>query len=158
MKTAIIYASTHGTTEKVAQMIATKLGSDSCTLIDIKKTPKINLSDYDQLVIGASIHAGNIQSGMRNFLRQNTVSILEKRVGLFLCYMNEPELENQIKRVFPEIIRKHALSVKGVGGEFLIEKMNFFHRFIVRKISGITVTTSNIKENEIDEFVAQMHR
>jgi menaquinone-dependent protoporphyrinogen oxidase len=156
MKTAIIYTTTHGTTEKVAQMIVAKLGSDSCTLIDIKKTPKINLSDYDQLVIGASIHAGNIQSGMRNFLKQNTVSILEKRVGLFLCYMNDPELENQMERVFPEVIRKHALSVQGVGGEFLFEKMNFFQRFIVHKISGIKETTSNIKENIVDQLVKEI--
>jgi menaquinone-dependent protoporphyrinogen oxidase len=156
MKTAIIYATTHGTTKKIAQMIAAKLGSDSCTLIDIKRTPKVNLTDYDQLVIGASIHAGNIQSDMRNFLKKNTVSLLEKRVGLFLCYMNDLELENQIARVFPEILRKHALSVKGVGGEFLFEEMNFFHRFIVRKISKINETTSNIKEDKIDEFISEI--
>ncbi|MEI6347212.1 MAG: flavodoxin domain-containing protein [Bacteroidota bacterium] len=156
MKTAIIFATTHGTTKKVAQMIAVKLGSDSCTLINIKETPKIDLSNYNQLVIGASIHAGNIQSSMREFIKQNTVSILEKRVGLFLCYMNEPELGNQIERAFPEVIRKQALSVQGVGGEFLFEKMNFFQRFIVHKISGIKETTSNIKEKTVDQLVKEI--
>jgi len=156
MKTAIIFATTHGTSEKVANMISLKLGQENCTLINIKKSPKIDLSGYGQFVIGGSIHAGNIQSSIRNFIKQNTSSILEKRVALYLCYMNEPDFDSQIERAFPENIRNHALSIKGVGGEFVIEKMNFMQRFLVRKISGVTESTSKINETNIDQLVLEL--
>jgi menaquinone-dependent protoporphyrinogen oxidase len=45
MKTAIIYTSKHGTTEKVAQMIAERLTGTQVSSIDLKKDNRLNY-DY----------------------------------------------------------------------------------------------------------------
>ncbi|HOZ15992.1 MAG TPA: flavodoxin domain-containing protein [Tenuifilaceae bacterium] len=154
MKTAIVYATSHGTTEKVANIIASKLGNT--TLINLKKSGHIDLTQYQQVIIGGSIHAGGIQRKVREFCQRNMVQLLQMRVGLFICAMNEPEFDNELKMSFPELLRNHAISKKVVGGEFIIEKMNFIEKFLVKKISGVSQTISKIDENRVVELVSEL--
>jgi len=154
MKTVIVYATSHGTTEKVANIIASKLGN--ATLINLKKGGHIDLTQYQQVIIGGSIHAGGIQRKVREFCQRNMVQLLQMRVGLFICAMNEPEFDNELKMSFPELLRNHAISKKVVGGEFIIEKMNFIEKFLVKKISGVSQTISKIDENRVVELVSEL--
>lgn len=154
MKTAIIYATSHGTTEKVCKTIAAKI--DQSDLIDLKKTGPIDLSSYGQAIIGGSIHAGRIQKRVQSFCQNNRDRMLQMRIGLFICAMNEAEFEKELNLAFPEWIRNHAISKKVTGGEFLFEKMNFIERFLIKKISGISQSVSNIDYSKIDELVAEM--
>jgi menaquinone-dependent protoporphyrinogen oxidase len=158
MKTAIIYATTHGTAEKVAQRIQAELGVSSSQLFNLKASKIIDLSQFEQVVIGGSIHAGQVQSRVRDFCKRNMVDLLQKRVALFICAMNEPEFETEFNSAFPELLRKHAISCKVVGGEFLLEKMNFIERFIVRKVSGVSQTVSKIDENKILSLVEELNK
>ncbi len=156
MKTAIIYATTHGTTEKVAQQIEKQLGNSQ--LFNLKQIKNIDLSQFDQVVIGGSIHAGQIQSRVKNFCKLNMVDLLQKRVALYVCGMNEPEFETELSNAYPELLRKHAITSKVVGGEFLVDKMNFIERFLVRKISGVSQTVSKIDEGKVSELVHELSR
>ena len=153
MKTAIIYASSHGTSEKVARQIQDGLGADSASLINLKETKAVDLSQYDTLIIGGSIHAGQMQGRVKRFCKNNMVDLLQKRVGLFMVGMNEPEFENEFNNAFPLLIRNHAITLKCVGGEFLFEKMNFFEKMIVKKVSGISHNVSKIDDEKIAELV-----
>lgn len=155
MKTAIIFATSHGTTEKVAQQIQSELGNNS-QLINLKEVKTVDLSQFDQVIIGGSIHAGAMKGQVRDFCKKNLVDLLQKRVGLFMCGMNEPDFETEFNNAFPELLRKHAITSKCVGGEFLIEKMNFFERFIVRKISGASQSVSKIDGTKVKELVDEM--
>ncbi len=154
MKTAIIFATTHGTTEKVAQQIEKQL--DNAHLYNLKQTKNIDLSQFDQVVIGGSIHAGQVQSRVKNFCKQNMVDLLQKRVALYLCGMNEPDYETEMNNAYPELLRKHAITSKVVGGEFLFDRMNFVERFLVRKISGVSQTVSKIDDNKVSELVSEL--
>jgi menaquinone-dependent protoporphyrinogen oxidase len=59
MKTAIIYASKHGTTEKVAQAIADKLKKTTdVELFSLKKNPNPKISEFDMIILGSPIYAG----------------------------------------------------------------------------------------------------
>lgn len=156
MKTAIIYATTHGTTEKVAQQIEKQLGN--AQLYNLKQTKNIDLSQFDQVVIGGSIHAGQIQSSVKNYCKQNMVDLLQKRLALYLCGMNEPDYETELSNAYPELLRKHAITSKVVGGEFLFDRMNFIEKFLVKKISGVSQTVSKIDEGKIVEFVDQIKK
>jgi len=153
MKTAIIYASSHGTTEKVAKQIQHGLGIERTQLINLKTTKTLDLSLFDTLVIGGSIHAGQMQSKVKRFCKKNMVDLLQKRVGLFMVGMNEPQFETEFNKAFPELLRKHAITSKCVGGEFLFEKMNFIEKLIVKKVSGISHNVSKIDDSKISELV-----
>lgn len=157
MKTAIIYASSHGTTEKVAKQIHLGLGADSTCLINLKATRTVDLSMFDTLIIGGSIHAGQMQGRVKTFCKKNMVDLLQKRVGLFMVGMSEPEFENEFNNAFPELLRNHAITSKCVGGEFLFEKMNFLEKLIVKKVSGITQNISKIDDNKIAELVKEIN-
>jgi menaquinone-dependent protoporphyrinogen oxidase len=158
MKTAIIYSTNHGTTEKVANLIQRELEIQSVTLYNLKLSKKIDLSQFDQVIIGGSIHAGAIQGRVKEFCKKNMVTLLQKRVALFLCGMNEPEFENEFSNAFPELLRKHALSCKVVGGEFVFEKMNFIERLIVKKVSGINQSISKIDSEKVKDLVADLQK
>lgn len=157
MKTAIIYASSHGTTAKVAAQIQNGLQAEHTRLINLKETQAVDLSLFDTVIIGGSVHAGQMQGRVKKFCKKNLLDLLQKRVGLFMVGMNEPEFENEFNNAFPELLRKHAIVSKCVGGEFLFEKMNFFEKLIVKKVSGITQNISKIDENKIAELVCEVN-
>ncbi len=150
MKTAIIYATSHGTTEKVANLIMKGLNSTDVSLINLKEGKTIDLSLYDTIIVGGSIHAGSIQGSVIEFCKKNLVELLQKRVALYVCAMNEPEFETELKNAFPELLYNHAVSKQVVGGEFLFDKMNFIEKMLVRNISGIKETTSKINYPKIE--------
>ncbi len=155
MKTAIIYASTHGTTERVAMQIRDALG-ESAHLFNLKSSINIDLNGYNQVVVGGSIHAGQIQGRVKKFCKQNMVALLQKRVALFICGMNEPQFEAELTGAFPELLRRHAFSARALGGEFCIEKMNFFEKLIVRKVSGVSQSVSKLNQPQIDELIRDL--
>jgi menaquinone-dependent protoporphyrinogen oxidase len=158
MKTAIIFASKHGTTAKVAHMIKNGLLYEQTDLINLKLYSKIDLSNYDSVIIGGSIHAGKIQNSVSNFCKSNTVALMGKKLGLFLCCMDNELGQNQFNTAFPELLRLHALSKKVVGGEFLFEKMNFIERIIVKKIAKVNSSVSKIDEQKIKELSEEMRK
>ena len=154
MKTAVIYASSHGTTEKVATQIANELPNTD--IINLKKQSKIDLDMYTHIVIGGSIHAGKIQNEVKTFCQNNMIKLLEKHIGLFICAMNEPDYDTELKNAFPELLMNHAKTKKVVGGEFLLEKMNFIEKFLVKKIAGVTESQSKINNEKIHELIAEI--
>jgi len=157
MKTAIVYVSKHGTTEKTAQKIQEGLGKSTTQLFDLKKSSSLDLSQFDQIIIGGSIHAGMIQNRIKDFCNKNSVHLLEKRLGLFISCFYEGEIaQTQLEKAFPEILRKHAISCKVMGGEMLLEQMNFFEKLIVKKVAGVTQTDSKIKHENIEAFINEM--
>ncbi len=155
MNTIIVYASTHGTTEKVAKIISEKLEGEN-TLVNLKKNKNIDLNPYEQIIIGGSIHAGMLQKRVRKFCEKNMSILLQKRVGLFISCMDDNKAPEQFERAFPITLRSHALSCKTTGGEFRMDKMNFIERAIVKKVAGVTESVNNIKNDQIDEFVKEL--
>ena len=154
MKTAIIYATSHGTTEKVAIQIKNGLDSDNVQLFNLKQNKKVDLSSFEQVLIGGSIHAGQIQGSVKAFCSKNMVELLQKRVVLFVCGMNKPQFETELNNAYPELLRKHAVCSVVVGGEFLIGKMNFFEKLIVRKVSKVTKDVSSIDDAKVKELIS----
>lgn len=152
MNTAIIYATTHGTTEKVALKIKELAGSENTFLFNLKDGLPFDLDVFDKIIIGGSIHAGMIQKRVKDFCKQHTLELLQKPLGLYLCGMNEPEYEVQMAKNFPEILRRHATAMDTLGGEFLFDKMNFFQKLIVKKVSGISESVHKLNDEKIQNF------
>lgn len=153
MKTLLVYSSWHGTTELVAKKIADGLQSTDCTTVSLKKMPKIDLNDYERIILGSSIHAGNISGSMKKFIKVNILFFMQKELGLFICCMDPRREQEQFEYAYPEILRNHAKASAIMGGEFKMEKMNFFEKLIIKKVSGVTQSQSKINYKEIDKFI-----
>jgi len=157
MKTAIVYASKHGTTQKVAEIIKSKLLNDEVELFNLAEKPKVEFRRFDRILIGSSVYAGAIQPKARKFVEQNMIDLLQKEVAIFVCCMFFDKAYEQIEKGFPEAIRKHARSIKHLGGEFCFDEMNAIERFLVKKIAGASESVSKIDQKTIEEFVNEIN-
>ncbi len=156
MKTAIIYVSHHGTTEKVATMLK-GMAKEETDVIDLKKARNLDLNSYDKIIVGGSIHAGKVQSRLQKFCKENETILTSKPLGLFLSCMEENEKANaQFEMAFPQSLRSHAISSKLTGGEILFERMNFLEKFMMKRIAKTTESVYKIKEDQIKALAADM--
>jgi len=72
----------------------------------------------------------------------------------------EPDLEKQeleIKNSFPAFTYERAIVKKFMGGEILLEKMNFFEKMAIKKVAKISQSESNINYKAIDEFIEKLN-
>ncbi|NIM16082.1 MAG: flavodoxin [Candidatus Aminicenantes bacterium] len=157
MSTLIAYATTHGCTEKAAQMLE-QLLNDEVSLVNLKKRFRSDLSSFDTIIIGGSIHAGQIQGKVKRFYQEHLDTLKQKRLGLFLCCMEEGETAHkQFDEAFPAELRNHAAVTGLFGGAFDFDKMNFLQKSIVKKAAGINQSVSKIKEDNIHQFAALLN-
>ncbi|MCL2074001.1 MAG: flavodoxin domain-containing protein [Marinilabiliaceae bacterium] len=157
MKTAIIYATKHGTTENVASNIADKLSSaHEVELISLRKISKPTLSDFEIVILGTPIYAGKASKKMKSFCKAYETILLKKKIGLYVCGMHpsREKQETELKEAYPEHLLNNASAIGFMGGEFLFEKMNLFERLIIKKIAKTNISVHWINFKEIDNFVS----
>ena len=158
MKSLIVYCSSHGTTEKVVRLLSENLVGEVVS-VDLKRDKTaIDLAAYDAVIIGGSIHAGMIQRSIKKFIQTFQDELVEKELGLFLVCMREGELAVQeFNNAFPHDLRKNSVALGLFGGEFLVSKMNFFERQVVKKVDGITTDQSKLDLEAILEFASRFN-
>lgn len=157
MSTLILYMTSHGCTEKAAQKLE-QLLNDDVQSVNLKKRPPRDLSLFDTIIIGGSIHAGQIQRKVKQFCQDHLDTLKQKRLGLFLCCMEEGETaQKQFDEAFPAELRDHAAVTGLFGGEFDFNRMNFLQRAIVKKVAKITESVSKIKEDHIRQFAETLN-
>ncbi len=90
MKILIVFASSHGTTEKAARILCDFLEGD-VEILDFNLNAHPDLTCYDGIIIGASIHGGLVSRKEKKFISKNIDMLASKKIGLFLCCMREGE-------------------------------------------------------------------
>lgn len=158
MKTLIAYASKHGCTERCARILAEKLQGE-VELHNLKESRDIELGKYDKIVIGGSIYIGKIQKEVTNFCSNRLGQLKEKKVGLFICGMQEEGvIEKELQDSFPGELYSSAVVKDFFGGEFIFKKLNFFECLIVKKVSKIEEDVSTVSEEKIARFAEEMNK
>ena len=156
MKTVIIYASKHGCTEMSAEKVKDLLDGD-VEVVPVKMARKHDLNSFDRIIIGGSIHAGMLQGAIKKFCQSNLKRLLTKKVGLFLCCMEEGDKAwEQFNNGYPEKLRNHATAKGLFGGAFNFERMNAIEKAIIKKISGTDKSISKVSDDAIKTFVKEM--
>lgn len=159
MRTAILYVSKHGTTEKVARLIADKLeGASEVELVSLKENVNPDISGFETVILGSSVYAGSISKKMKAFCKVNESALLRKNIGLFVCGMHpdKEEREKELKEAYPDALREKAVATGFLGGEFLFEQMNFVERLVIWKIAKIKRTLHRIDQDAIHDFVKKL--
>jgi len=159
LKTAIVYTSKYGTTEKVAASIAEKLKETSeVELFSLKKCLNPDISGFDTVIIGTPIYAGQASQKIKTFCDTNQTALLQKETGLFVCGMepNNEKRTQELKDAYPEVLLQKAKAASFLGGAFIFEKMNFFERMIIKKIAKTTTSVEQIEWKTVDEFVNKL--
>jgi menaquinone-dependent protoporphyrinogen oxidase len=162
MSILIAYATQYGCTAKCANMLSENLKGDdssiSVSVVDLGSKQKIALNDYDTVIIGGPITAGKINTKVKKFCAGNLSELVKKKIGLFICGAAVEEAQKELSDNFPQGLLDVAV-VKGYFGyEFSLEKMNFAMRALIKKISKIDKSVSNIIEDNIKDFAASMKK
>lgn len=156
MKTAMIYASKHGCTDKCAHTLANELNNNAA-LINLDVSTEVNLDEFNTVIIGGSIHAGSMNRKIKKFIDKNIEMLQSKKTGLFICCMEEGEkAQEQFQNAYPESIRNKAIAHGFFGGEFNFGQMNFFEKAIIQKIAKTDQNVSKINDNNIKEFAQKI--
>ena len=157
MKTAIVFMSKHGTTEKVVNIITEHLVHQDYEVFNLRNIRTPDIREFDFVIIGGSIHTGTVQNRVKQFCINNTDTLLTKKVGLFLCCMEVGEkATEQFNNAFPAELRKHAFYTGLMGGECLTDKMNFFERNLVRMVIGGPEKYPKLNNNAITTLLKEL--
>jgi len=158
MKTAIIYMSSHGTVTKIVKQLASQL-SGEIQLYNVRENKQVDIEHSDRVIIGGSIHGGKIQNGIRQFCEENQNNLVTKELGLFICCFYEgPKAIQQLKDAYPTMLHKHAKAETIMGGEFRLQKLNPFERFLVKRIAKTTSDIDKLDRQAFQNFVSAMEK
>ncbi len=149
MKTIILYATKYnGTTKLVTQL--SSLINGEVTLLNLKNNMSVDLSSFDNIIIGGSVYAGMIRKEVKSFIERNLETIKAKNYGLFICGMNkEEELKKQLDDVFDSILVNGASATAYLGGRFDFTQLNFLEKIIIKKVSGVKESTEKVYEDQM---------
>lgn len=158
MKTIIIYATTHGCTEKTALQLKHYL-ADDVTLVNLNNQKTADIASYDRVIIGGSIHAGQIQKRVKTFCKKYLSDLKSSELGLFICCMEEgATAQQQLLNAYPEELLREAKTTAVFGGEFDFNKMNFFQKWVVKKVAKVDQNVSKMDNKAISHFSEKMER
>ena len=158
MKNLIVYSSKHGGTETIARKISSLL-KDKSDLYNLNEKQKINLDEYQNIILGGSIYAGRLRKDLISFSEKNLQKLLTKNTALFISCMRDGEIaQEQIKNNYPEELYNHSKVKDYLGGEYNFDKLNFLEKMVVKKIAGVKENRKMYLNNKISEFAAEVNK
>lgn len=158
-RVAICYGTRYGTTTGIVEEMA-KAAQDAGATVDVVNLKKEKLpslvSDYDLIVIGSGIAAGQWTKETLKFMEQNTEDLSRRKVALFVvcgdagdparCGDAQTTYLDKIAEKYPEIT---PVSTGLFGGVFEFKKYNF----VVRKLVQSIVRKSMPEGQELPEVI-----
>lgn len=131
MKILIAYASNNSTTEKCATILAEKLPDSH--IVDLTKS-KIDISNYDTIIIGSCIRFNNIHNAVIDFIKANLDLLLKKNTAIYLC-CGFPEKANQyLLHNFPKKLLNKSVSIQCFGGRLKVKPYKLYDQLIMKTV------------------------
>jgi len=156
MGTLIVFMSKHGCAEKAARIIGENISDSVVSVIDLKSRADIDLSRYDTVIIGGSIYLGSLQRGLRKFCDKYLPQLLTKRIGLFICCMNQDEAAlRHFEAVFDGALRARAVAAGIFGGELDFGRLSVLEKGVIGQAVSITESVSRFDEAAVRDFAAK---
>ncbi len=155
--TLIVFASEHGTVEKCAKELFHQI-EGKVDLCDLNKRMLIpDLTRYDTVIIGGSIHLGKIQSVVKDFCINNLDVLVDKHLGLFInCLYSGSKAQKQLNSAFPSQLNEKAVVRDFFGGEINESKLNYFERIITKQIIKQDKLIVKLSKEKITRFVEKL--
>ena len=158
--TIIVYASRHGTTAEYAKEMLKLLDGnvDLCSL-DERANSMPDMSFYDTIVIGGSIHYGKNSKLVVSFVKNNIELLNSRRLGLFVTsyYEGEKALQ-QLSNAYPKELLEKAIVADYFDGELLFQKLNVFEKMVAKVVLKAEEMHSVIIKSKVIEFAEKLNQ
>tara|TARA_B100000963_G_scaffold320919_1_gene303815 strand:- start:296 stop:817 length:522 start_codon:yes stop_codon:yes gene_type:complete len=145
MKSLLIYSSTDGQTKKVCEVIKNNfINKEFIEIYSLEDAFNLNINNYDQIVLGASIRYGNYKSSLFKFIKNN-VKVLEIKNNAFFSVnvvarkkeKNTPDTNPYIKK-FLKKTNWRPKKIEVFAGKVDYPNYNLFNKLVIRFIMFIT--------------------
>jgi menaquinone-dependent protoporphyrinogen oxidase len=169
----IVYGTTEGHTAKIARAMRGALeqqGIDVTTASADVMNPQP--SQYDGVIVAASIHGGRYQKGVRRWVREHAAE-LSSRPSAFVSVslgvlQHDPKVDAELAAIAARFAVETGWTpprTRQVAGALLYRQYNFFIRWVMRRIAakagGDTDTSKDYVYTDWDdvrEFAGQFGR
>ena len=153
MKSAlIIYSTTDGQTLEICKRILSNLHvDDTSKIVHISKAKEHDLTQFDKIIIGASIRYGKHKPELYKFIEENS-SLLENKDSAFFSVnvvarkpeKNTPET-NPYMQKFLSLSTWKPKRLAVFAGKIDYPKYGFIDKYMIRLIMWITKGPTDIK-------------
>jgi menaquinone-dependent protoporphyrinogen IX oxidase len=122
-KTLIVYATRGGTTEEYAKAISSVLADEfkmQADLVNLKKARNPDLTQYQNIIVGAGIKMFKMHKEGAKFLEKNNFG--EKSVGIFLSSLmpRDEAIKKYVDAILQKNITLTPIAVEVFGGRMRI--------------------------------------
>ena len=168
--TLIIFSSTDGQTLKICQrMMKFEKNKIDSQIVSISEAKKIDISQFQRIIIGASIRYGKHKPDLYEFIESNLDEISKKENAFFSVNVvarkpekNMPETNPYMKKFLLKTPWKPKL-LNVFAGKIDYPKYNFIDKHMIRFIMWMTKGPTNIKNtyeftdwDKVDDFAKKV--
>lgn len=155
MKTLVIFGSRRGTTKKCAEIMQ-ETCKNECTLLDVKSKRKLNISEFERIIIGANAFSGKLNPLVRKYVRKNISILLKKELFLFICCgsTEKETVDALFLSCYPLEIINHAKLKENFGGCLKFHEESYIIRTILKKMGKQDYDTVSNKESIVQWMVS----
>ena len=169
-KFLIIYSTTDGHTKTICERIKNFLTDGNLVeLLSLEDAKKVDLSNFEKIIIGASIRYGKHSKELYKFINLNKNILDQKKCAFFSVNVVARKLEKNTAETNPYINKFLKISkwrpnkIKVFAGKVDYPNYNFFDRYIIKFIMFITngpTDTSQSYEftdwSKVDDFSKEL--
>ena len=154
MKSLIIYSTTDGQTKKICEVIRENFNNkEFVEILPLEDAFHLNINNYDQIILGASIRYGNYKSNLFKFIKYN-IKILETKKNAFFSVnvvarkneKNTPDTNPYIKK-FLKKTNWRPKKIEVFAGKVDYPNYNLFNKLVIRLIMFITKGPTDISHS-----------
>ncbi|WP_022941545.1 menaquinone-dependent protoporphyrinogen IX dehydrogenase [Psychromonas hadalis] len=163
VKTLVLYSSVDGQTLKILNHINESVVGE-LTMFDIDNNPDIDFSQYDKVLVGASIRYGNFRKNLLDYVNQHKAQLDLLPSAFFLVCLTARKAEKSNPNSNAYMAKFEQLSqwqprLKGVfAGALLYSRYNWWQtlliQFIMKMTGGSTDTSQDIELTDWDKVSA----
>ena len=166
----LIYSSTDGHTKTICNRITKFLNKDGFSkVVSLEEATKINLSEFNKIIIGASIRYGKHSKELYKFVNTNK-NILDNKQGTFFSVnvvarkleKNTPETNPYIKK-FLKISNWRPKKIGVFAGRVDYPNYDFLDKYVIKFIMFLTNGPTDTSQSyeftdwlKVDEFAKEL--
>ena len=165
----LIFSSVDGHTKKICNRIKSSLEDSVTTLIDLNEVSNINIEEYDQIIIGASIRYGKHRPELYKFIENNHHLLESKKSAFFTVNIvarkpekNSPETNPYMKK-FLKLSKWKPDTLEVFAGRLEYPKYGLIDKYTIRFIMWITNGPTDVNGTfeftdweKVDEFAKKI--
>ena len=169
-KFLIIYSTTDGHTKKICQRIKSFLiDGNLVELLSLEDSKKVNLSDFEVIIIGASIRYGKHSKELYKFINLNKNILDQKKSAFFSVNVVARKPEKNTAETNPYIDKFLKISkwkpnkISVFAGKVDYPNYNFFDKYIIKFIMFITKGPTDTSQSyeftdwsKVDDFSKEL--